>query len=196
VDYDSRWDRTVEAIQILRKLWSAEKVSHRGRYYKFQNARIGPPPARGTIPILIGGAMEHVLERTARVADGWMASSHNHTTRDLKNSWRKIQQYAKNYGRHPESFMFAHNVYAHVSSSFKESLDETQSFFKELYGGSTPPGIGDREILGSPEDILEQVRVRVKLGIKHIIFQFPFNNLGKLRKFGREVMPLLKKHFK
>jgi len=195
VDYEKRWDRTEEAISVIRKLWTAEKVSHSGRYYKFENARIGPPPARGTIPILIGGAMEHVLERTARVADGWIASSHNNDAKGLKDSWMRIRGYAQKYGRDPDKLMFFHNVFTHVSSSFQESLQETRSFFQQLYGGSIPQEIKSRTILGSPEDCVNGVSERVDAGIQHIIFMFPFNSVEKLRRFGREVLPKLKKKF-
>jgi probable F420-dependent oxidoreductase len=195
VDYQKRWDRTEEAINVIRKLWSAEKVSHTGTYYKFQNARIGPPPARGTIPILIGGAMEHVLERTAKVADGWIASSHNNDAKGLKESWKRIREYAKKYGRDPDKLMFMHNVFTHVSASFEDSLKETRSFFQQLYGGSIPQELKSRTILGSPEDCIDSVSERVDAGIQHIIFMFPFNSLEKLRRFGRQVLPKLKKKF-
>lgn len=195
VDYERRWDKTEEGIEILRKLWTAEKVSYKGKYHQFDNARIGPPPYRGKIPIWIGGAMEHVLQRTAKIGDGWIASGHNNGPKELKASWKKIQSYAKKYKRDPEKLTFAHNVFTHVSSSYEASLKETKSFFQELYGGSLPKEIGERTIIGSPEDCLERVRLRVEAGIEHMIFMFPFNSLEKLRKFGKQVMPLLKKNF-
>jgi alkanesulfonate monooxygenase SsuD/methylene tetrahydromethanopterin reductase-like flavin-dependent oxidoreductase (luciferase family) len=139
--------------------------------------------------------MPHVLERTARIGDGWIASSHNNGPKELKASWLKILEYAKRHKRTPEELTFAHNVFTHVSSSTRESFNETKDFFQQLWGGSIPQGIGERTILGTPEDCLEKVQVRVSLGVQHLIFMFPYNNLDKLRRFGRQVMPLLRKNF-
>ena len=68
-----RGARTDEAIAVLRKLWSGEAVSHKGRFFRFPDARQSPPPlARpGGPPIWVGGRSEAAQRRAALLADGY-----------------------------------------------------------------------------------------------------------------------------
>jgi TAT-translocated FGD2 family F420-dependent dehydrogenase len=48
--WQERWDRLIEAIAIIRQLWTGQDVSHKGTYYTV-NAKLCDPPAR-PIPLL------------------------------------------------------------------------------------------------------------------------------------------------
>jgi alkanesulfonate monooxygenase SsuD/methylene tetrahydromethanopterin reductase-like flavin-dependent oxidoreductase (luciferase family) len=56
----------------LRKLWTQPLVTHKGAHHVIDNAGINPLPIRRPIPVWFGGAAEPVLERAARIGDGWM----------------------------------------------------------------------------------------------------------------------------
>jgi probable F420-dependent oxidoreductase len=69
--FTGRAERMEEQIGFLRDFWSMPMVEHRGRFHQVD--RLGllelPPP----IPVLIGsGASDRLLERVARLADGWL----------------------------------------------------------------------------------------------------------------------------
>ena len=67
-----RGARTDEAIEILRKLWSGEAVSHEGRFFRFSDARQSPAPlSPGGPPIWVGGRSEAAQRRAALSADGY-----------------------------------------------------------------------------------------------------------------------------
>src|SRR5206468_4129143 len=44
-EYEERAERLVEAVTIIRRLWSGQKVEHRGRHFQVQG-RLYDPPAR------------------------------------------------------------------------------------------------------------------------------------------------------
>ena len=46
-----RWDRLIEAVTIIRRLWSGESVQHQGEHYTV-NGRLYDPPA-SPIPLLL-----------------------------------------------------------------------------------------------------------------------------------------------
>jgi len=70
-DFKTRGKRTDEMIEVLRKLWSGEMVSHAGTYYRFDSLESNPvPPAR--IPIWVGGISTAALRRASR-NDGWLS---------------------------------------------------------------------------------------------------------------------------
>jgi alkanesulfonate monooxygenase SsuD/methylene tetrahydromethanopterin reductase-like flavin-dependent oxidoreductase (luciferase family) len=50
---DEARDRTDEAIEILRKLWTHERVTHKGRFFEFEDVRLQPKPVQAPHPPLI-----------------------------------------------------------------------------------------------------------------------------------------------
>lgn len=74
MDFGTRGARSEEQIELLRQLWTRELVSFQGRFDTIDDAGINPLP-RQPISIWIGGTADVVLERAARMSDGWVAQS-------------------------------------------------------------------------------------------------------------------------
>ena len=72
--YDQRGAWTDEAIQIMRKCWRDERVSHRGRFFNIPEIGVEPKPAHRTIPIWIGGHTPRAMRRVAELGEGWHAA--------------------------------------------------------------------------------------------------------------------------
>jgi probable F420-dependent oxidoreductase len=72
--YEQRGAWTDEAIRIMRTCWRDERASFRGRFFSFPEVGLAPKPARGTIPIWIGGHTPRALRRVAELGDGWHAA--------------------------------------------------------------------------------------------------------------------------
>lgn len=71
-DWKTRGARQAEQIEVLRRLWSEDLVTFKGRFHDMRDVNIVPPPVQRPIPIWLGGASEAVIKRAARLADGWM----------------------------------------------------------------------------------------------------------------------------
>jgi len=63
-----------EGLELLRRFWSGEEVTHRGRHYTVEGVRLAPLPIQKRLPIWIGGNRPASLRRAARF-DGWLADS-------------------------------------------------------------------------------------------------------------------------
>ncbi len=70
-DFHNRGARSEEQIAVLRALWSAPAITFHGRWHHVEDAGINPLPVQRPIPIWIGGGAEPVLQRVARIGDGW-----------------------------------------------------------------------------------------------------------------------------
>ena len=70
VDFHTRGRRLDETIEVMRKLWSGQSVSHRGEFFDFENALASPAPLE-KVPVWSGGASPAALRRAAR-NDGWL----------------------------------------------------------------------------------------------------------------------------
>ena len=63
-----------EQLEIIKAVWTGDRPSFDGRFYRFPELHVTPkPPQRPHPPILIGGNSPPALRRAARVGDGWHA---------------------------------------------------------------------------------------------------------------------------
>jgi alkanesulfonate monooxygenase SsuD/methylene tetrahydromethanopterin reductase-like flavin-dependent oxidoreductase (luciferase family) len=63
-----------EGLDLLRRFWSGDEVTHRGRHYAVEGVTLAPLPIQKQLPIWIGGDRPASLRRAARF-DGWLADS-------------------------------------------------------------------------------------------------------------------------
>ena len=71
-DWKTRGARQAEQVQVLRRLWTEDLVTFSGRFHQLREVNILPPPVQRPIPIWFGGSSDAVVERAARLGDGWM----------------------------------------------------------------------------------------------------------------------------
>jgi alkanesulfonate monooxygenase SsuD/methylene tetrahydromethanopterin reductase-like flavin-dependent oxidoreductase (luciferase family) len=63
-----------EGLEVLRQLWSGERVFYKGEYVKTHFVQLMPLPLQQPLPIWIGGNAPRALRRAARF-DGWVANT-------------------------------------------------------------------------------------------------------------------------
>lgn len=71
-NFHNRGKRAEEQVQVLQKLWAEPLVTFEGRWHHISDAGLNPLPLKRKIPIWFGGHHENVLQRVARLGDGWM----------------------------------------------------------------------------------------------------------------------------
>lgn len=65
-----RIDRLAESIDLLKALWSGDRVGHHGRFFDVEDLVGSPPPAqRPHPPLIVGGGGRRVLTLAAQEAD-------------------------------------------------------------------------------------------------------------------------------
>jgi probable F420-dependent oxidoreductase len=72
--FDRRGAWSDEAIRVMRACWRDERAAHTGEFFRFDQLACRPAPARGSIPIWIGGHTPRALRRVAELGDGWHAA--------------------------------------------------------------------------------------------------------------------------
>jgi alkanesulfonate monooxygenase SsuD/methylene tetrahydromethanopterin reductase-like flavin-dependent oxidoreductase (luciferase family) len=82
VDYERRIGRFVEAVTLIQRLWSQDRVDFDGRYFQVTGLSLALKPRRHPRPpFWFGGSSQPAIERAARLAepmagDTWVPSSH------------------------------------------------------------------------------------------------------------------------
>jgi probable F420-dependent oxidoreductase len=75
LDTTTRGRVTDEALEIIHRLWTEEKVDFEGNHFRLTGVSISPKPMQPDLPIWIGGSSEAAIRRTARYGTGWQAGS-------------------------------------------------------------------------------------------------------------------------
>jgi probable F420-dependent oxidoreductase len=71
-DWKRRAQIMDESLQVIRNLWTSERPTFAGDFYRYENTLFFPKPAQpGGPPIWVGGGSPAALKRAARFGDSW-----------------------------------------------------------------------------------------------------------------------------
>ncbi len=70
-DFHTRGRRQEEQVDLMRRLWTEHSFTYEGEFHRFEGASILPRPSE-PVPIWFGGSAPALIDRCARVGDGWM----------------------------------------------------------------------------------------------------------------------------
>jgi alkanesulfonate monooxygenase SsuD/methylene tetrahydromethanopterin reductase-like flavin-dependent oxidoreductase (luciferase family) len=98
-----RLGRFNESVEIMRKLWTGDRVSHDGKYFRFTDEKISLPPVQpGGPPVWIGaGGKPKAVERAARLGDAWIIPPH--VTLERLRELLGLYREARRAGGRPEA---------------------------------------------------------------------------------------------
>jgi probable F420-dependent oxidoreductase len=70
-DFTTRGRRIEEQVQLMRRLWTEQTVTHAGTWERITGAGLAPLPVQRPIPVWFGAASPPAYRRAGRLADGW-----------------------------------------------------------------------------------------------------------------------------
>ncbi len=101
-EFSNRGRRQTEQVELLRRLWSEDAFSFDGEFHTIELASINPRPTQ-SIPILFGGSAPALLERCARLGDGWLPlGTPNDSSRERIDA---IRSQREAFGRPMDGFL-------------------------------------------------------------------------------------------
>jgi TAT-translocated FGD2 family F420-dependent dehydrogenase len=77
--YPERHDRLIEAVKLIRKLWTGERTTFHGRFYKTKEFKLYDLPSQ-PVPIYVAASGPKSAYLAGRHGDGWIAQ-----TKDITN---------------------------------------------------------------------------------------------------------------
>ncbi|MAF37474.1 MAG: LLM class F420-dependent oxidoreductase [Chloroflexi bacterium] len=195
VDVHTRGKRTDEMLQVMKRLWTEEHVSHHGDFFHFDDVTLLPFPAQKPYPaIWVSGRSEAAMRRAGVMGDGWYP--YLFSVRRVKASNDMVRQYAAEAGRDLTGFHWGLNQPTAISSDASEALALAVSNVGERY--VTPERSAESIarslcIAGTPEDCIKAVEDRVDAGVEHINLGFlasePDSFFRQMEMFASHVMP-------
>jgi probable F420-dependent oxidoreductase len=160
-----------EWVQIMRRLWRENDVSHSGTFNRFEHVTLEPKPVQtGGVPIwLASNNVEPGLRRVARFGDGWLNNLTSPET--YKECWEKIRAYAAAAGRDPESIEAG--LYFTLAAGGSAAVSEGQTFLARYYN-RTPEAVAKAMlcVIGSWTEVMDRVEAYIDAGARIIVLRF------------------------
>lgn len=73
--FEDRLARFVEGIELLRRLWTEDEVSHDAGWWSIDKGTVLPRPAQaGGVPIWVGATTDRAIKRGGRIGDAFMGT--------------------------------------------------------------------------------------------------------------------------
>jgi probable F420-dependent oxidoreductase len=168
--FQERGARTTEGLLIMKALWTQERASFHGRFYRFDQVHFGPKPvSRPHTPIWVGGHSPGAFKRVATVGNGW--HPFRLSPAEIRKGLGELKKHMEEAGR---------------------SMSEiTVSVKLHLAFQERPAGAERVPAQGSPAEIVDDIRRYQDLGVAHLVFDFAPETraqaLHTMERFSQEV---------
>ena len=172
--FHNRGRRTDEIVEILKRLWTEDTIEFRGRHYSFGPVNFEPKPVqRPHPPILFGGISPAMMQRAARLGDGWISAPNpetgaSHTPKEIRSLVEELRSLRRAAGREGEPFEITAGVSAATLEDLKRYEDvgvdrvTLTPWTREPRGLTTPDDeTGDRHFLDGMERFAEEVLSKI-----------------------------------
>lgn len=157
-----RPSRFEECLEIMRRLWAGETVSHDGRW-QIQNARIAPTPPE-PVEVWIAASAPAAIERAARLGDGWLAAP-GLTKAQAKESLAHYLECCAKHGHEPGVTAIRRDIYVGENAADAEATGG--AVIKAGYRGFAP----DATIVGDAASVAAAFQEYAAMGYTDVIIR-------------------------
>lgn len=206
-----RTARFKEAIELIRQLWSEERVSFHGQFYRTENATIYDRPEH-PVPLYIAGAGPFIAKLAGLKAEGFICTSGKkrdlYTETLLPNLAAGLQQ----AGRAPDSIDRMIEMKVSFDTDRTRALNDTHYWgalaltpeekmnvedplaMERLADALPVERTASRWIVSNdPDEIVAGIRPYLDMGFNHLVFHAPGPDQSRfLKLFSERVMPKLR----
>jgi probable F420-dependent oxidoreductase len=164
-----RGRRTDEMIPLIRRLWSAEEITHEGRYYSMEDVRIHPAPVQpGGPPIVVAGRKEPAMRRAATLGDGWFP--YLYSARRYAASVETIKEAAAENGRDLSAFGWYAFVFVNVHPDGDTAREQAARSMGGTYNQDFAPMVDSVAAAGTVDEVTTKLQAFYDAGARHFVF--------------------------
>jgi F420-dependent oxidoreductase-like protein len=199
-----RVERLVEAVEIIRGLWTRDRFTFEGKYYTVNGAACLPRPIQKPSPkILIGGKGEKLLlKAVAKYADGW--NTDELTTQDYAKKLDVIRRHCEVAGREYDLIERTLETYLLISDRPERQqllvdwTNRQSANSPERKRLGTQPSTAALEnikkeyVFGSVSEVTKRIADYIDTGVqKFMIYFMDYPSLESILSFANQVVPSL-----
>jgi len=176
-----RAEQLDEGLEIIKRMWTEDRPSYEGRYYRIKEASCEPKPLQKPHPpITVGGGEEKfILKIVASHADRWNWA---YSVENYERKLKALREHCLQAGRKHEEIERSYLAYL-VSIHRKE--EDLVEFMRKVYQreGRVPAtsslpfedwlkNVKDLGIVGTPEECLSRIRQYADIGVTYFMLRF------------------------
>jgi coenzyme F420-dependent glucose-6-phosphate dehydrogenase len=209
-----RTARFREAIELIKQLWTTDRVSHRGQYYQTANATIYDRPSE-PVPIYVAAAGPVVAKLAGERAEGFICTSGKNPElyRDtllpgvaagLAKAGRpndgidRMIEMKVSFDTDHERALLDTRWWGALALTPEEKMNVEDPLEMERLADALPVERTARRwiVSSDPREHVEKIRPYVELGFNHLVFHAPGPDQSRfLHLYSQYVLPLLRKEF-
>ena len=211
--FKERFARLREALSLIRQLWSEERVTFEGEFYRTLRATIYDRP-EPPVPIYIAAAGANVAKYAGRTGDGFICTSGKGMDLYRDTLLPNVKEGLKIAGR-SDAIDRMIEIKVSYDTDMQRAIDDTRQWAALALLPEQKISVEDpiemerlalemparqaatRWIVSTdPEEIVERVRPYVELGFQHLVFHAPGPDQERfLRLYAKDIMPRLRASF-
>ena len=186
---ERRIRRFVEAIQVMKALWTEPQASVDGTYWKFKDVAMEPKPIQQPHPPLWFGARQApALKRAVQHGNGFMGAGSS-SSADFVQQYGLLQQFLDEAQRDPATFAISKRVYLAVDTNRDRAEKRLREWFGIRYrNADMAPKVS---VWGSRDECLNKLGELVQAGAQHLMLNPVFDEMEHLELLAQEVVPKL-----
>jgi coenzyme F420-dependent glucose-6-phosphate dehydrogenase len=207
-----RRQRLAEAVRLIRRLWSDERVDFEGEFYRTRRATIYDRPEQ-PVPIYIAASGPLAAKLAGRAGDGFICTSgkepelYEELTQSLRegaegagrdpDAIARMIEIKVSYDHDPQFAREACNWWAALALTAEEKAGTEDPIEMEKLADAAVDRAHTRFVVSNdPEEVVERIRPYVDLGFAELVFHAPGPDQDRfLEQFGRDVLPRLRESF-
>jgi probable F420-dependent oxidoreductase len=164
-----------ERLAALRVLFDEPRASFTGTYVDFAGIELAPRPVQQPFPLLVGGNDDRVLRRVARWGTGWYPACL--TPEEMSEKLARLRRYAAEAHRDDVEFDVPLQLIVSMADTREQALAHLReshiyrhvvSLSEATLRGQALTSLAERNLVGSPDDILATLRRYAEAGVRSL----------------------------
>lgn len=213
-EFKERFARMREAVQLMRKLWTENRVSFEGEYYKTENATIYDRPDV-PVPIWVAAAGAMVAKYAGRGGDGFICTSGKKRELYEETLLPNVAAGIEASGRQKPGYERMIEVKVSFDTDRQRALEDTRHWAALALTPEEKMSVEDPVemerladalpleraasrwiVTNDAEEMVEKIGYYTGLGFNHLVFHAPGPDQERfLKLFGEQVAPRLRARF-
>lgn len=212
--FKERFGRLRESVELMRLLWTEDRVTFEGEYYRTENATIYDRPEK-LVPIYVAAAGPTASRFAGRVGDGFICTSGKAPELYRETLLPNVQIGLEKSGRSLDDLEKTIEMKVSFDPDLDRALHDTSYWAALALSPDEKMGVEDpvemekladalpveraasRWIVSDdPDEHVERIAPYIELGFTHLVFHAPGPDQDRfLRLYAKEILPRLRKQF-
>jgi len=186
---EHRVSRFVEALTLMKKLWTEENFTFEGKFWQIEKASLLPRPfQKPHPPVWFGANSPAALKRAVKHGSGFIGAGSS-SSGDFKSKVQTVLSALAEAKKDSADFMIGKRVYLAVDRDRERAAKRLREWFGLFYGQAD---LADRvAVWGSAEECIERLKEIIAAGARLLLLNPVFNMMEQMEVLASEVVPRL-----